>query len=120
MKNVISDITYYIFLIIAAPQKSPSNLRYTILQSSYISLQWDPLEAQYRGGSSNSYSLNVTGCNGSAQTTTNTHINVHNLCPNSIYFISVRACTNGCGNYSSPIQIQTPEDGMCMFIIIII
>ena len=119
---IVSDnyIIIIPFLIDTAPRKAPSNLRYTILQSRYIWLQWDPLEAQYRGGgSSNRYSLTVSGCNGSPQTTTNTHINVHNLCPNSMYSISVGACTNiGCGTYSSPIQIQTPEDGMCMFIIL--
>ena len=122
--SLVTITYYYIVFIIAAPQKSPSNLRYTELQSRSINLQWDPLETQDTDSSNDTYTLRLSGCGESQETTrfTNAYMNVSNLCPNSVYSISVRACTSnyGCGMYSSSIQIQTQEDGKCMFIIIII
>ena len=99
-------------IIIVGPQTAPTGLRYTELRTQSITLQWEQLPTEKRGGPSNTYTVNVQGCGGSEQPATSTHITITNLCPNSIYTISVKACTTTCGRYSQSIIVKTQEDGM--------
>ena len=121
MLSFAFNITNRYLMQITAPRKAPPNLRYTILQSRSVTLQWDQLPSSEFAGTFNTYTLNAQGCSESQPTTTirtyNTTTNriVLSVCPNSAYRMSVRVCTNTfCGPYSTAIQVQTPEDGMCI------
>ena len=104
---------YYI-----VPQMAPTGLRYTAIRSRSITLQWEQLPIEKRGGPHNNYNIEIQGCNGSEHITTNMHITIGNLCTNSIYNISVKACITTesvmalCGQYSPKLLVKTLEDGM--------
>ena len=101
------------------------------LQNQRITLQWDELSVSERAGPQNTFSLNVSanpssdsGClQQHVYHTTDTYISIDNLCPNTLYTISVRACNTpnnvlSCGQYSPTIEIQTVEG--CKFTIVCI
>ena len=103
------------------------------LQNQRITLRWDELSVSERAGPHNTFSLNVsanspsdTGClQQHVYHTTDTYISIENLCPNTLYTISVRACNTpnsvlSCGQYSPTIQVQTMEGGKCTIIIVCI
>ena len=117
-----SIIIVYIYNNIV-PLAAPPNLRKRELQDRRITLQWDELSVSERAGPQNTFSLNVSanplsdsGClQQHVYHTTDTYISIDNLCPNTLYTISVRACNSPlpCGPYSPTIQVQTLEGGKC-------
>lgn len=106
-------------VIYTAPRKSPTGVRYSELQSQQFTLHWEPLPTDERAGPSVTYYVDVReGSQTMTQATNSTSQVIQDLSPNTLYNITVKACTNYpnlCGPSSPAIQIQTLEKGMSSF-----
>ena len=109
-----------------APSDPPQSVRGVPTSSRSISLSWQPPSTP--NGAISAYYIIITELNTSISetvTTQNLEKQVIRLHPYYTYSIRVAAVTVAEGPYSSPIQIQTYQDGMgilhlfmsCMLII---
>lgn len=108
-------IIYMHIFICVVPTVVPVGLRYTALQSRSITLHWQQIPTAGSGPRNMiSYKVKVHGCSGIERDTSNTHETIQSLCPNSVYSVSVKACSQitMCGSFSPEIQVKTLEDGM--------
>ena len=89
-------------------------------QNQSITITWQPPNVGERCNPPILYSVRVEGrqqplCIGQQQMESNTidtYAVITGLCPYTLYRISVKACTDVCGEYSNPVSVQTLEDGM--------
>ena len=103
---------------------APTGLKQIGLQSQAITLQWEKLPVSDRCNPPVVYSVKMEGCNGQQQIESNTTYTfkiINDLCPDSLYSASVKACTNNtetanaCGLYSIIISAQTFKDGKLQY-----
>lgn len=106
--------TSYLFL---APGAHPSNLTGSALNSTHISLTWDPPPPLLVNGVIREYRVNVTENATGRVFVFNTsaserELTVGSLHPHYTYHCTITAITVQQGPYTALYDIQTEEDGM--------
>ena len=106
-----------IIITISAPSGSPTNLTATDTGPDFVSLSWIPPDLAQQNGIIRHYLINAYPINSSAphvsQSTPSSSIShtLGALQPYTLYSISVAAVTIVTGPSSTPIEVQTSEDG---------
>ena len=106
------------FLSLAPP--APQNVSGVPTGSTSLSLYWSPSpNYQNQSGRIRYYHINITDATTRRFTTNNTQLTVSSLHPYSTYQCTVAAVTVAQGPPSTPITIQTYQDGkLCLFMIL--
>ena len=97
-----------------APASPPQDLQTTILSSTSIILMWREPRSGDQNGLIRLYHINVTEIETGVDwqlMSNDTNVTVQPLHPFYSYNLAVAAQTLGLGPFSSPIQIEMPEDG---------
>ena len=107
------------FLPFLAPP-APQNVSGVPTGSTSLSLYWSPSpNYQNQSGRIQYYHINITDATTRRFTTNNTQLTVSSLYPYSTYQCTVAAFTLAQGPPSTPITIQTYQDGkLCLFLIL--
>ena len=101
-------------LLFLAPTAAPHNVRGFAIGSTSLSLNWNPPPAHHHNGRVRNYHVNILNVitNELTQSTTsNTQLTVTALRPYSTYQCTVAAVTVAQGPQSTPVTIQTYQDG---------
>jgi len=101
-------------LLFLAPTAAPLNVRGFAIGSTSLSLNWNPPPAHHHNGRIRNYRVNILNVitNELTQSTTNnTQLTVPSLRPYSTYQCTVAAVTVAQGPPSTPVTIQTYQDG---------
>ena len=104
---------YYLFDI-SAPSGPPEELHSFPLSSTVIEISWYPPRSEYLNGLLRQYFINITTIiTGDTWqlTTVDTNATVGSLHPFYSYSITVAAETISLGPFTSPVIVETPEDG---------
>ena len=100
--------------VYTAPSGPPQDLRSSPLSSTAIEISWYPPRSENRNGIIRQYFINITTIiTGDTWqlTTVDTNATVGSLHPFYSYSITVAAETISLGPFTSPVIVETPEDG---------
>ena len=112
MYRVSFTLSTYVFL--TAPSAPPSNLSVISMNSTTITLSWDPPTSDQTNGYIRHYVVAVTEHDTTLafqEQSNNTQVTLQSLHPYYTYTCRVAAVTTGTGPYTGNITIQLPEDG---------
>lgn len=108
-------ISILFFLLYTAPTAAPLNVAAQVVNSTALSLTWDPPVFEERNGAIREYSISMM----ELETNTSfqflslaTELNVFDLHPYYTYSFQVAAVTVGIGPSSAVLHFQLPQDGM--------
>ena len=90
---------------------APQNVRGFVTSSTSLYLYWNPPPYQHQSGRIRNYRIRIMANTMRQFTTTRTWLDVRSLHPYSTYWCTVAAVTVGQGPQSTPIMIQTYQDG---------
>ena len=105
---------YYTDVFLTAPSAPPSNLSVISMNSTTITLSWNPPTSNQTNGYIRHYVVAVTEHDTTLafqEQSNYTQVTLQSLHPYYIYTCRVAAVTTGPGPYTGNITIQLPEDG---------
>ena len=105
---------YIILNFTTAPTAPPRNLSTIFVNSTTVTLSWDPPPSDQINGYIRHYSVVVTEHETASEfqeQPTNTRVMLQSLHPYYTYTCRVAAVTTGPGPYTGNITVQLPEDG---------
>ena len=105
---------YIILNFTTAPTAPPRNLSTIFVNSTTVTLSWDPPPSDQINGYIRHYSVVVTEHETASEfqeQPTNTRVMLQSLHPYYTYTCRVAAVTTGAGPYTGNITVQLPEDG---------
>ena len=104
----------WIAVLSSVPSAPPHNLSVISVNSTTLTLSWDPPSSDQINGYIRHYTVVVTERETASEfqeQPTNTQVTIQSLHPYYTYTCRVAAVTTGSGPYTGNLTIQLPEDG---------
>lgn len=94
------------------PSAAPQVVEVTALSSTSAYLSWISPPLEHHNGEITGYVINVTGSETQQFTSESTNVTIFTLEPFTVFSFTIAARTSaGTGPFSSPVTLQTLEDG---------
>lgn len=106
------------FFILSAPSSPPTDVSATGVNSTALTVSWQPIPADQLNGVLQQYHVALIEVDTEKSfefsvTSDHLSISVTGLHPHYTYSVRVSGQTVDVSEYSEPVTVQLPEDGMC-------